>query len=59
MSDLLTIPETADFLRVSVRQVRRYIHDGRLRVIRIGYRTVLIRRRELDAFLKANERRVA
>lgn len=57
--DLLTIHETADFLRVSVRQVRRYIHDGRLRVIRIGHRTVLIRRRELDAFLKANERRVA
>lgn len=59
MTDLLTIHETADFLRVSVRQVRRYIHDGRLRVIRIGYRTVLIRRRELDAFLSANERRAA
>ena len=57
--DLLTIAETADYLRVSVRQVRRYIHDGRLRVIRLGYQKVLIRRRELDAFLKANERRVA
>lgn len=53
-ADWLTIPETAAFLRVSVRQVRPSIHDGRLRVIRIGNRTVIIRRRELDAFLAAN-----
>ena len=36
MEELLTIEETADYLRVSVSTVRRMLNDGRLKGVNIG-----------------------
>lgn len=57
MTELLTLDEVADRLRVSRRQVDRYVASGRLRVIRLGWRSVRVRSTEVDAFIAACERR--
>ena len=36
MEELLTIEETADYLRISVSTVRRMLNDGRLKGVNIG-----------------------
>lgn len=51
---LLTVAETAARLAVSRRTVERLISTGRLRPLRLGYRTVRIQERELLAFIRAN-----
>jgi excisionase family DNA binding protein len=38
MSKLLTVPETAAFLRVSVSTVRAWTYQGRLPVVKLGRR---------------------
>ena len=50
VTELLTVQEVADRLRVSRRTVERLMHERRLRPIKVGRRT-LITSRELDAFL--------
>lgn len=57
--ELRTLPEAADQLRVSRRTVERLIAAGRIRVTRVGGRT-LITQRELEVFISASTvRRVA
>lgn len=58
MTNVFTVPEAAERLRVSPRTVRRLIASGELRPVRIGRRTVLTER-ELEAFLAAAFRRSA
>lgn len=55
---LLTLPEMADRLRVSVRTVQREVRLGHLRPVRIGRRT-LFTEREAEAYLAAAYRRSA
>ncbi|MBN7760962.1 helix-turn-helix domain-containing protein [Nitratireductor aquibiodomus] len=45
-----TIPEAADYLRVSVSGVYRLLQKDQLKRTKIGHRTV-IRKSDLDAFL--------
>ena len=52
---LLTVAECADVLRLSVRQTRRLISDGRLRVLRVG-RRVLIPPNSIAALLDEGDR---
>ena len=47
---LLTIADVADRCQVSSRSVRRWIDDGRLKVIRLG-RSVRVSERDLAAFV--------
>ena len=47
---LLTIADVAERCQVSPRSVRRWIDDGRLRVIRLG-RSVRVAEGDLAAFL--------
>ena len=47
---LLTIADVAERCQVSPRSVRRWIDDGRLRVIRLG-RSVRVGERDLARFL--------
>jgi excisionase family DNA binding protein len=47
---LLTITDVADRCQVSPRSVRRWIDDGRLRVIRLG-RSVRVSEGDLATFL--------
>ncbi len=49
-SELLTIDEVAEVLRVSVRTVTRYIEQGRLKASKIG--VWRIKRSDLDRFLE-------
>ena len=58
MSDLLTIPEVAEALRVSRRSVDRLIEQGRIRVVRPTPRSPRVERRELEAY-RASLRKVA
>ena len=53
--DLLTIQEAAKLIRVSRATLFKLVKDGRLQVVRITPRKVLVRREELDRFLKASE----
>ena len=50
MSDPLTIEQFAAELGVSARSVRRYIARRKLAVLRLGHRTVRIRRTEAERF---------
>lgn len=49
--ELLTAEEAAQFLRLDVNTVRRYIRERRLPAAKIG-RSYLIRADDLEAFLK-------
>lgn len=51
-TDLLNINEVAAALRVSKMTVYRFIHDGRLRALRLGS-SFRIHRSDLDAYLDA------
>jgi excisionase family DNA binding protein len=50
MTDTITIETLAAELGVSDRSVRRYIARRKLAVIRLGHRTVRIRRSEAERF---------
>jgi len=47
---LLTVPEAAELLQLSIRQIRRLIDDGRLPAIRLG-RAVRLRPEALAALI--------
>ena len=48
---LLTLSEAAGLLQVSTRTLRRWIASGDLRCIRLGTRTIRLRRQDLDHFV--------
>lgn len=48
---VLTVPEVADRLRVSTRQVWRLIRDDELETVRIGARGVRVTVDQLSAYL--------
>jgi excisionase family DNA binding protein len=48
----LTTDEVAKILRVSTRSVFRYIKNGRLKAIKVGYWRIA--KKELDGFIEAN-----
>jgi len=54
-SDLLSIQEAAEMIRGSRATLFKLIKDGRLQVVRITPRKVLVRREELQRFIKASE----
>lgn len=47
--EYVTIQEAAAILHVSIATIRRMIRSGRLPVVRLGPRTIRIRREDLDA----------
>lgn len=49
--DFLTVPETAELLKVSAVTVSRWLKDGRLPAYKVGPRAVRIRRGEVDQLL--------
>ncbi len=49
---LLKLQDVASKLGVSLRQVWRYINDGRLPVRRLSARTVRVRAEDLEAFIQ-------
>lgn len=56
---LFTIAEAANYLGVSARTIQRALHaqgPDRLTSIRLGHRTVRIRRSACDAFVATRER---
>ena len=48
---LLTLPQVADRLQVSMSTVRRLISDQKLKVVRVG-RNLRVRPEDLEAFIK-------
>ena len=50
-TDLLTLPEVAQVLRVRVAQVLRLEHNKELRVVRLSRRVARVRRSDLDTFM--------
>ncbi|MGA1860594.1 helix-turn-helix domain-containing protein [Azospirillum sp. 11R-A] len=48
---LLTIPDVADRLQVSIKTVRRWIVSGDLPTVRLG-RQIRIQPKDLDIFLR-------
>lgn len=48
----LTTKEVAKMLRVSERSIFRYIHNGRLRAVKVGYWRIA--QKHLDSFIKEN-----
>ena len=43
-----TMAQVAEELQVNVRTVKRWVEAGKIKVIRLGYRTVRITDKELD-----------
>jgi excisionase family DNA binding protein len=52
---LLTRADVANILAVSLRQVDRYIHDGKLKTIRLGSKAHRIAASEVDRFIDAHK----
>jgi len=50
-TELLTLPEVAQVLRIRVAQVLRLEHTQRLHVVRLSRRVARVRRADLDALL--------
>lgn len=50
-TELLTLPEVAQVLRIRVAQVLRLEHTQRLHVVRLSRRVARVRRSDLDALL--------
>lgn len=53
MSDLLTLQEGADQLRLSIHTIRSWVFQKRIPYVRLG-RRVLLRREDLDEFVNKN-----
>jgi excisionase family DNA binding protein len=53
VKDLLTIPETAERLRISVRSVRRLIDEGKLPTHRFSARMVRIHTLDISDYLSS------
>lgn len=51
---LVSLPEAAEFLAVSVKTVRRYIAAGDLDAVRLGRRTIRIKTESLDRLIDAH-----
>ena len=50
--DLLTVTEAADRLRVTTRFIRGLIADGTLPALRLGRRSLRLRRDDVDKLLR-------
>lgn len=51
---LVSLPEAADILGLSVKTVRRYIASGDLDAVRLGRRTIRIKIESLDRLIDAH-----
>ena len=54
--NLLTIREAAETIRISRATLFKLIKDGRLQVVRITPRKVLVRREELERLIEESEK---
>lgn len=52
---LMTSQEAADYLRVSLRQLKRWVAEGRIPVRRIADRVIRFRAVDLEAFADRHE----
>ena len=52
-SDLMTVPEAANFLRLQPSTVRSWILKRRIKFIKLGSRAVRFRRADLEALINA------
>jgi excisionase family DNA binding protein len=57
--ELLTVAEAAERLRVTTRFIRMLIAEGRLPAMRLGRRSIRLRRDDVDDLLRPIERWVA
>ena len=53
-SDLLTVSQTAKYLQLSEKTVRRLISDNRLPASKISNRTWRIKTSDIDEYIQAN-----
>lgn len=51
-SDLLTVKEAANLLRVSPMTIKRYLKQGRLQAYQVGPRAIRIRKDDLQAVMQ-------
>ena len=57
MNDLLTVSETAAYLRLSKAQTYKLITEKKIPHIRLGQKRLVIRRTELEKWLEGNSQR--
>jgi excisionase family DNA binding protein len=53
IDNLLTVEECASILKLHRETIKWYIQCGRLKAVKIGYRTTRIRREDLEDFIKS------
>lgn len=53
-SELLTVAQTAKYLQLSEKTVRRLVSDGRLPASKISNRTWRIKTSDIDEYIQAN-----
>lgn len=49
---MVSIAETADYLGICTKTVRRYIADGRLRAVRLGPRLIRVERSSVEELMR-------
>jgi len=55
LQDSYTIEEAADIMRVSVKTIKKWIHEGRLTAIILSERKTFIPKTELNIFIEASK----
>jgi len=51
-SELLTPSEVASRLRLTIGTIKWYIQTGKLKAVKVGYRTIRITQKDLDEFIE-------
>lgn len=53
-SEIFTIAQTADYLQLSIKTIRRLISDNKIRASKVSDRSWRIRKSDLDAYIQEN-----
>ena len=53
-SEILTIAQTAEYLQLSIKTIRRLISDNKIRASKVSDRSWRIRKSDLDAYIQEN-----
>ena len=53
-SEIFTVAQTADYLQLSIKTIRRLISDNKIRASKLGNRSWRIRKSDVDAYIQKN-----
>lgn len=53
-SEIFTVAQTAEYLQLSIKTIRRLISDNKIRASKVSNRSWRIKKSDLDAYIQEN-----